>query len=147
MDGAHVQSPAAPVIAVVVLFILTLLFAQDWHRSESGSISDVVQTTTATSPAPTATEPSTVEATVAPTVSTTAVPTVSTTVANIDQLTADDVSAALEVAGFPKIEVEIDGGTVTLRGVVPDPASKRAVLNQVGVVPGVDQIRDEITTG
>lgn len=81
-------------------------------------------------------------------VSTVTVATTSTTEArSLSELSDGDVVAALETAGFPDLEVRIDGASVTVRGAVPDEVSRRAVLNQIGAVPGVETIVDELMVG
>lgn len=72
---------------------------------------------------------------------------ITTTVVPLSELTADDVAEALAVSGFPDLDVVIDDATVTLRGAVPDEVSRRAVLNQVGSVPGVEAVIDELEIG
>lgn len=153
IEGPFNQHPLAIVAPAVALVIVSLLFAFDWsavsgtgdepeNRSvpvdeSNGDPGSVSTATNATTTVP-VDAPST--SVVEPTSSSTGTPT-------IEELGADAVVAALAEAGFPDIEVVIDGGTVTLRGRVPDAPSQRAVLNQVGQVAGVEVIVDELTVG
>lgn len=121
----------APIGAALALVVLSLLFSGDWNRVRSGGEVDS-SLRSATTQVPVTT--TNLDA-----------PTTSPPVASLADLTSDDVVQALAVAGFPNISVSIDGAVVTLRGVVPDSVSRRAVLNQVGGVPGVEEIIDELT--
>lgn len=46
-----------------------------------------------------------------------------------------------------QIDVVVDGGTVTLRGMVGSSMERRAVLGAVGHAPGIGEVRDELLVG
>jgi hypothetical protein len=135
------------------LIVMSLLFSGDMglFSGDAG-----VGVSNASNEAPTAAEPSAGEVDDQPaTPPTTAArqdvssdaSDITTTVVPLSELTADDVAEALAVSGFPDLEVVIDDAIVRLRGVVPDEVSRRAVLNQVGSVPGVEAVVDELEIG
>lgn len=153
LDAGVDQHPLAIIAPAVALVVVSLLFAMDWSAlsgADDESDRQIVPVDDSNGdPTPASTS---VVATTVPvdepatsgfestTSSTTGQPT-------IDELGADAVVAALAEAGFPDIQILIDGGTVTLRGRVPDAPSQRAVLNQVGQVAGVEAIVDELDVG
>jgi len=146
------QTPAAVLVCLFCLIVLSLLFAADW--SLPGSVDPELQTSPAQADsAPTVTaeagtaEVVASEAAGAETVTTKTVTTETAPPPSISELGPEEVAEALNVAGFPNIEVFIDAGQVTLRGNVPDAVSQRAVLAQVAQVPGVEVLIDELIVG
>ena len=139
------SGPQPVVVATVSLLLLALMSAGlqgDFDRGPDGT--EVPPTlTTRPGPPPVATSvpPTTLPPVTAP---------VSTVVATmpvppVEQLTSGEIEAILAGAGFPNLEVEIDGLAVTVSGSVPDDVTRRAVISQVAAIPNVDRVIDHLT--
>jgi osmotically-inducible protein OsmY len=63
-----------------------------------------------------------------------------------DETLAQQVHRALDNIGLSSVSIQVHNGHVMLRGVVPTYSIKAQALHAVDLVPGVQQVRDELLT-